>query len=539
MKCFGMLKKWIIVLLFLVPVLVLAQPTKQKGLGEVSEIIIPATAKMQNNNNLYYEVHLSRNDYPSPSFWYKIIFKEDCFFEFTLMPLNEEDGYDFYFFKVLGNVDFCRSVKEEKLVSCNAARIYKQYNDKEQTDEFRSKLVNIKAIPVKAGDAIYIEVFSTLGFDCGHVLDFRTTTSSFVVKVVNDKCAELRNGDASVLETKYKPVFTEKEAIRIFSNTVCNLNFNTPVMVSAIQSGDQGVNVQKKLDFNAYSASEAHKYTKYQPKDTVVKTPEKPAVNGLGNAAVTSTTAVVAPSVPEQQNHVKSTADLTPVTEANPIKGEIKTITEADDKMSTRLEVDLALFQLLDEDLKRKMDWNRQQLKEYNWALKSTHAKSEKQEVQASIKDTKEQNKQLLLQSKETKIKIKKIRKLLADRKKNNTNMGESVFAKSGYTEEVLKSKNTATAEAPKPDGTILYKVQIGVYRNPISADVFKGISPLFCEIFPGGVKYYAGAFTKYKDAQNAKEYIKAMGLKDAFVVAFFNGKRISVDDARKYEGGQ
>jgi N-acetylmuramoyl-L-alanine amidase len=66
--------------------------------------------------------------------------------------------------------------------------------------------------------------------------------------------------------------------------------------------------------------------------------------------------------------------------------------------------------------------------------------------------------------------------------------------------------------------------------------DIFKGLTPVCSEVFPDGIKYFAGAFTVYKDAYNAKEYIKGMGLMDAFVVAYSNGKRVNVEDARNHE---
>jgi hypothetical protein len=513
-----------------------SQPVALSSMGEVSEIIIPHPAKMQKNNNLYYEVHLNRTDYPSPSFWYKIIFKEDCSFEFTLFPLMEEDGYDFYFFKVLENVDFCEAIKQEKLVSCNAARIYKEYNDKEQSDQFRSKLVNIKSIPVKAGDAIYIEVFSTVGNDCGHILDFRTTASSFVVKVINDKCIGNKNLDGVAFDSQYKPVFTEKEAIDIFSKTVCHLKFD-PVIISTIKSNEKSVTILKKLDYAKYSASEAHKYVK--PKGDSVKKDlaKKDSVKKPVELLTPKVVAIV--DTHKVNVVVKSTADLNIIDEnAAQIKHDIVPIKSEKEKNATRLDVDFVLFSLLKEDLKRKMESNREQLKDYNSMLKSKPNKEQKMEIQASIKEIKQQKGELLALTKDTKIKLKKIQKRLNEARKKPAEIGETVFAKSVYTDDENKkdAKTGVPVGSSTPSASIVYKIQIGVYKNPISTDVFKGLSPVFSEVFPGGVKYFAGAFTVYKDAKNAKEYIKGMGLIDAFVVAYSNGKRVSVEDARNHE---
>jgi hypothetical protein len=81
--------------------------------------------------------------------------------------------------------------------------------------------------------------------------------------------------------------------------------------------------------------------------------------------------------------------------------------------------------------------------------------------------------------------------------------------------------------------GGLLYKVQIGAFRNAISPTIFKGMNPLTGETTPQGfIRYTAGLFTQFESAEKAKNEIHALGFKDAFVVAFFNGKRISVDQA-------
>lgn len=82
------------------------------------------------------------------------------------------------------------------------------------------------------------------------------------------------------------------------------------------------------------------------------------------------------------------------------------------------------------------------------------------------------------------------------------------------------------------PEG-ILYKVQIGAFRNAISPAIFKGMNPLTGETTPQGyIRYTAGIFTSFESADKAKDAIHALGFKDAFVVAFYNGKRLPVSDA-------
>ena len=82
------------------------------------------------------------------------------------------------------------------------------------------------------------------------------------------------------------------------------------------------------------------------------------------------------------------------------------------------------------------------------------------------------------------------------------------------------------------PSG-VIFKVQIGAFRKPIPVDLFKGFNPLMGESTPRGItRYTAGLFKKFDVADKAKTEIQALGYKDAFVVAFYNGKRIEVDQA-------
>lgn len=537
-----------ICLLFIFLISVTAQNNSKAGVGEVSEIIIPTSANIQNNFNLLYEVHLLREGIPNPSFWYKIIFRKDCFFEFTLIPLSEDDGYDFYFYKIESNLDFCNALKEEKIVSCNASRVHKVYTDKEQSEKFRSGLVDIKAIPVKAGDAIYIEVFSTKGNDCGHVLDFRTTENSFVVKVVNDNCSGNKNADTTLVG-KYKLMVTdEKQAMEIFRNILCPQD-KKALFVSSIQVNDQNVKVQKKLDFANYSKSEAPKYLKLKSLESTIILPKTGTLHDADSLKGKAITTENFPKDSIKKNEtivlpkksvlvdtiknilpVKSTADLNSIEmQIAPISCDVQKISSDKERSSTRLEVDNTLFLLLKEDLKRKMESTDEQLRDYSKVLKKS---DKRDDLLAVIKETKSQKSSLQIKLKDTEQKLKKINKLLREERSKKQKGEESVFAKGACADD-LKNKGDDTQKVAKG---IVYRVQIGVYKNPVSVDVFKGLTPVYEEIFMGGVKYSAGAFTHFIDAQHAKDYIKTMGLTDSFVVAYYNGKRVTIEEAKGFE---
>ncbi len=98
--------------------------------------------------------------------------------------------------------------------------------------------------------------------------------------------------------------------------------------------------------------------------------------------------------------------------------------------------------------------------------------------------------------------------------------------------------RNPIPIDPPLPSG-LMYKVQIGAFRNAIRQDVFKGISPIIGESTPQGfTRYSAGEFNSFAPADAAKDKIRNIGYGDAFVVAYLNGQRISVAQARAIEGG-
>ena len=487
----------------------ITQTESHNGVGAVSEIIFPATADTRNNFNLFYEIHLQNQESVTPSFWYKIIFNKDCFFEFTLFPLKEEDTYDFFLFKIERNQNYCEALNENNIISLNQNRIYKTYKDSAQSAKFRANLVDIKPTEVKAGDAIYLEVFSKQGKDGGHILDFRTSDNSFVVKAINDK---------SSAKSKTNPSIEETFALKTFSEILCPMN-SQPVFVSSFKMKDDNVIIQKKLDFTVYSEEEAPKY------------------NAIVEKKIEPTPTQVDP--PEKSKPAKSTLNLSASIDS-PIKHNSYMLNTASKGGITKLEVDKVLFTLLEEDLKRKVKSLQDQLGTHMHVLKKTKDRSKRKSLVLTTKKIRTQKKELQAKTKITQAKIREIEKLIdkqeTNEKTENTTQQELVFSKSIIQENNIPALDEKGFTVLPVQSGLIYKVQIGVYINRIREDIFKGLTPVFYEPFSGGVRYSAGAFGRYIEAKQAKEYIVETGLSDAFIVAYYNGKRISVVEAKKFE---
>lgn len=83
------------------------------------------------------------------------------------------------------------------------------------------------------------------------------------------------------------------------------------------------------------------------------------------------------------------------------------------------------------------------------------------------------------------------------------------------------------------PDG-LIYRIQIAVFRNPVSPVYFKGITPVYGFRNEGSElkTYYAGMFRRVSDARNALTEIKGKGFKDSFISSFMGKKPVSADRA-------
>jgi tetratricopeptide (TPR) repeat protein len=87
-------------------------------------------------------------------------------------------------------------------------------------------------------------------------------------------------------------------------------------------------------------------------------------------------------------------------------------------------------------------------------------------------------------------------------------------------------------------DPGLIYRIQIAVFKNPVSPRYFRGINPVYGLRNAGSEMtiYYAGLFRKNSDASKALVRVKASGFKDAFVVALMDGKIVSPERAAALE---
>lgn len=120
------------------------------------------------------------------------------------------------------------------------------------------------------------------------------------------------------------------------------------------------------------------------------------------------------------------------------------------------------------------------------------------------------------------------------NRGNENTSGNTSNTTSSGQgNETVIKQYTDESFAANDPVNTVVFRVQLGAFKKRLSRDIFDGAQNLV-EVAADDnlVKYLSGSFTDYSKAANHKVDMILKGFQGAFVVAYRNGKRISLSEA-------
>ena len=119
------------------------------------------------------------------------------------------------------------------------------------------------------------------------------------------------------------------------------------------------------------------------------------------------------------------------------------------------------------------------------------------------------------------------------------TKLATDIFVQESTPTRSVYTKNKPIPQDTKLPSGIIYKVQVGAFRNEIPQDHFVGFAPIMGEKAGNGLtRYTAGVFNKFNSVNIAKNQIRNISADygDAFVVAYLNGERISISEARRIE---
>lgn len=131
--------------------------------------------------------------------------------------------------------------------------------------------------------------------------------------------------------------------------------------------------------------------------------------------------------------------------------------------------------------------------------------------------------------------------------KNNQAKLNADLAAKQQELDNLKKQQEQQQAQQPTQQPTggstgsssvasakgVVYKVQIGAFKNKDLSKYFNNNKNFSGDVEPDGTKKYTlGSFADYWEADNFKKYLREMGVKDAWVVAYKDGKRINLKDA-------
>jgi TolA-binding protein len=127
-----------------------------------------------------------------------------------------------------------------------------------------------------------------------------------------------------------------------------------------------------------------------------------------------------------------------------------------------------------------------------------------------------------------------KVVSLEADLNAKNTD-NEKLLAqlKSAEQKLVEEQKSNVTKGGGRVGANgVVFKVQIGAFRNKDLTKYFDNNPNFSGDVDADGTKKYSlGYFGDYWEADTFKKYLREMGVKDAWLVAYKNGQRVEMKD--------
>jgi hypothetical protein len=131
-----------------------------------------------------------------------------------------------------------------------------------------------------------------------------------------------------------------------------------------------------------------------------------------------------------------------------------------------------------------------------------------------------------------------------AESKTGTTDNTPAIKTKVPKTYQELQGADVVTKEPAKvvedafkkSESKLVYKIQIGVFKNEPNENAVSKIPPITKVDIPNKelTKYFAGNYSSYKDAQNDVQRVRDAGFSGAFIAVFKDGKQINLTEELK-----
>ena len=209
------------------------------------------------------------------------------------------------------------------------------------------------------------------------------------------------------------------------------------------------------------------------------------------------------------------------------------------EKPITKLDIDQTLFTLLKVDINEKTEANKQEMAKLSTELANTKDDAKTTKLKAQLKVLETKSKDLDKKNTDAQQKLSMINTQIEERDKNAVVTAaviqkDTVFSKS--TKKTTDEWNQQIKSDTEIPGTLVYQVQLGIYKAAVLPETFKGLTPIYSKPTDKGICYTTGLFERLADAREANNTVHEMGLKDAFIVAYYNKKKITLAEAAKLE---
>jgi hypothetical protein len=118
-------------------------------------------------------------------------------------------------------------------------------------------------------------------------------------------------------------------------------------------------------------------------------------------------------------------------------------------------------------------------------------------------------------------------------------NIPKENVKKEAVKDEVIKT-GTISGNNIKNTKGLVYLVQLGMFAKPVSYAELKDLQPIYTDIISEkGTRYMLGTYSTLSKARDESQKAVAKGISDAYVVAYLDGRQISLEKAKEIESKQ